>query len=143
MRCQRCGFEIEPGQTFCSMCGTEQSKALREDKKKKKITSVFGIIKIASDNHLKMWINFGLSILEFILIFITLKGNRLMVPYLCCNVMIMLYVLVQCLIPYKNPNASKSKKYKLAIRTAFGCIIVLTVLVLVGEFNLIGLVKKI
>ena len=45
MRCQRCGFEIEPGQTFCSMCGTEQSKAMREPKKK--IKSILGVIKVA------------------------------------------------------------------------------------------------
>ena len=36
MRCQRCGFELEAGQTFCSMCGTEQSRAERKKKWKRK-----------------------------------------------------------------------------------------------------------
>ena len=56
MRCQRCGFELEPGQTFCSMCGTEQAKAMR--KEKRKIKSIFWTIKVVSKNHLYMWINF-------------------------------------------------------------------------------------
>ena len=143
MRCQRCGFEIEPGQTFCSMCGTEQSKALRETKQKKKIGSILGIIKITSNNHLKMWGVFGLTIVLMIYILIALKGNHLQIPYFCCNIVLILYVLFQVLVPYKNPNSSKSKKYKLAIRTTFACALLLALLVFIGEFDLIGLVKKI
>ena len=70
MRCQRCGFEIEPGQTFCSMCGTEQSKAIREPKKK--VTSIAGIIKVTSKEHMKMWGNLALSVLLLMLRRITL-----------------------------------------------------------------------
>ena len=61
MRCQRCGFDVEPGQTFCSMCGTEQSKALRAPKKK--IKSILGSIKVASNNHLKSIGNYFLFLM--------------------------------------------------------------------------------
>lgn len=140
MRCQRCGFEIEPGQTFCSMCGTEQSKALR--KEKRKIKSIFWMIKVVSKNHLKMWIDFFLGVALMLYIIFLCKGEVAQVAYICCDVLILLYTLIQCLIPYKNPNASKTKKYKLSYRLAFGCVLVLFLLILFSNsYNLIDLVK--
>lgn len=141
MRCQRCGFEIEPGQTFCSMCGTEQAKAMR--KEKRKIKSILGIIKVVSKNHLKMWGNFGLSLLVFLHILFACKGQSTQIAYLCANVLILIYVFVQCLIPYKNPNSSKSKKYKLGVKAAFVATLILLVLVLfTNSYSLIDLVKS-
>ena len=81
MRCQRCGFEIEPGQTFCSMCGTEQSKALRPDKKKK-ITSILGIIKVASTNHAKMYGNLAFIIATMTFIYISCRNAPILFAYL-------------------------------------------------------------
>ena len=142
MRCQRCGFEIEPGQTFCSMCGTEQSKAMRAPKKK--ITSILGIIKVTSTNHLKMWGNFALSVLSFIYILFGCKNNPVQLAYICLNILLILYITFQCLIPYKNPNASKSKKYKLAVRFSFVLIILLMILVIFTDsFSLMDLAKSI
>ena len=142
MRCQRCGFEIEPGQTFCRMCGTEQSKALRPDKKKK-IKSILGIIKITSNNHLKMWGNFALVLGGFFYILFGCKGEPTQIPYLCLIILLMGYVLFQCLIPYKNPNASKSKKYKMGIKVSFILVILIMVLALfVGDNGLMRFVKS-
>ena len=141
MRCQRCGFEIEPGQTFCSMCGTEQSKALREPKKK--IESIFGIIKVVSKNHLKMYINLALAIL-LLLYIIYVNDSPINLAYICCDAMIILYALFQCLVPFKNPNSSKSKAYKYSVRVVFGCILVLTLVILfTGTYSIMDLVKKI
>ncbi len=140
MRCQRCGFEIEPGQTFCSMCGTEQSKAMRKDKKK--IKSILGVIKVTSNNHLKMYGNLALTLALLFYIIFGLKGNSMRIPYLCVIILLLLYVFFQCMIPYKNPNASKSKKYKLGMRVVFGCIIVLCILLLfVGNRSLLDLAR--
>jgi len=141
MRCQRCGFEIEPGQTFCSMCGTEQSKALRPDDKKK-ITSILGIIKVASDNHAKMFGNLAFMIATMAFIYFGLKDAPVAFAYFCLGILLFFYILVQCLIPYKNPNASKSKKYKYAIRICFILIVLLLVLALLGDISLIGWVKN-
>ena len=143
MRCQRCGFEIEPGQTFCSMCGTEQAKAMRE-KKKKGVKSILGIIKITSQNHLKMWGNLGLAILSFLYILFACEGDPVQVPYICLISLIIMYLAFQCFIPYKNPNASKSKRYKIGMRTSFVLILILIVIVLfTGDFNLMDLAKSI
>ena len=142
MRCQRCGFEIEPGQTFCSMCGTEQAKAMREPKKK--IKSIAGVIKITSTEHLKMWINFGLAACAFVYILLACKNQPVQVPYICLVVLLIGYIFIQCMIPYKNPNASKSKKYKLGRRISFILIIILMVIVLfTGNYGLMDLARKI
>ena len=142
MRCQRCGFEIEPGQTFCSMCGTEQSKALR--KEKRKIESIFWIIKVVSKNHLKMYINLFLNILVLLHIIFACKGEASQMAYICANALIMIYLLFQCLIPYKNPNSSKSKAYKLGIRASLAGVILLMIMVLFTDsFSLINLIKNI
>lgn len=141
MRCQRCGFEIEPGQTFCSMCGTEQSKALRP--KGRKINSILWVIKVTSKNHLKMWINFFLVLAVFLYILIGCKGQTNQVPYLCLAVLLFGYIFFQCLIPYKNPNASKSKKYKLGVRVSFILIFILMVLVLFTDtFSLMDIARS-
>lgn len=140
MRCQRCGFEIEPGQTFCSMCGTEQSKAMR--KNKKKIKSILGVIKITSKNHLKMYGNLALALGLLFYIIFGLRGDSMRIPYLCVIILLLLYIFFQCMIPYKNPNASKSKRYKLGMRVVFGCIIVITILLLfVGNRSLLDLAR--
>lgn len=142
MRCQRCGFEIEPGQTFCSMCGTEQAKAMRESKKK--IKSIAGIIKVASTNHLKMWINFFLMIGLGVFIYFTRKDSPVFVTLVCLGVILFGYIFVQCLIPYKNPNASKSKKYKMAVKVSLVLIILLLLLSLTsGSGGLMDFAKSI
>ena len=139
MRCQRCGFEIEPGQTFCSMCGTEQSKALR--KEKKKIKSILWIIKVASTHHLKMYGNLALMIIAAFVIYNISNGSPVMVPIFCLGSLLFFYILFQCLIPYKNPNASKSKRYKMGIRVSFVLIILLVLLAFLGDTSLVELVK--
>ena len=140
MRCQRCGFEIEPGQTFCSMCGTEQAKAIRPDKKKK-ITSILGIIKITSNNHLKMYGNLAFIIATMIFVFITCKDAPVFFTYLSLGILLFLYIFFQCLIPYKNPNASKSKKYKYGVRISFILIVLLLIIVLLGDYSLVDWVR--
>lgn len=142
MRCQRCGFEIEPGQTFCSMCGTEQAKALRA--KKRKIKSIFGVIKVASNNHLKMWINLFLAILVAVFILVVRKDSPVLVACICLVSLLLGYLLFQCLLPYKNPNASKSKKYKLGVKVSFVLLILLFLLsVFAGSSGLLDLARKI
>ena len=142
MRCQRCGFEIEPGQTFCSMCGTEQAKAMRE--KKKKTTSILGVIKVTSTNHIKMWGNLALVIGLFLYILFGYKGRYTQIPYICLVSLLFFYILFQCLIPYKNPNASKSKKYKLGVSVSFVLVLLLFVLVLfTGDFSLMDFARSI
>ena len=139
MRCQRCGFEIEPGQTFCSMCGTEQSKALREPKKK--IKSILGIIKITSNNHLKMYGNLVLMLIAAVVIYYMCNDSPVMVPIFCLGTLLFFYIFFQCMIPYKNPNASKSKKYKLGVRVSFMLVILLVLLAFLGDTSLVDLVK--
>ena len=142
MRCQRCGFEIEPGQTFCSMCGTEQAKAIRSEKKKKKIKSILGIIKITSPQHLKMWGNLGLVALIFIWLIKGYNDSPVQVPYICLATLLGLYIFFQCLVPYKNPNASKSKKYKLGVKVTFVLIFILAVMMFLNT-GLLELVREI
>lgn len=139
MRCQRCGFEIEPGQTFCSMCGTEQSKAMR--KSKRKIKSILGVIKITSNNHLKMYGNLALALGLLFYVIFGLDQHSTQISYLCLLVLLIGYLLFECLIPYKNPNASKSKKYKLGIRISFGCILVLVILIFFAT-NIQDIIRK-
>lgn len=141
MRCQRCGFELEPGQTFCSMCGTEQAKAMR--KEKRKIKSIFWAIKVVSKNHLYMWINFFLAIALMLYIVFGCKGEVAQLAYICCDILLLLYTIIQCLIPYKNPNLSKSKSYKYAVRVAFGCALVLFLIILfTNSYSLMDLVNN-
>lgn len=139
MRCQRCGFEIEPNQTFCSMCGTEQSKALRE--KDKKIESILWVIKVASKDHAKMYLNLALMIAVIAYIIFVCADMPVQIPYICLAALLFFYILIQCLIPYKNPNSSKSKKYKIGRRVSFILIILLFVLILLGDFSLVDLAK--
>ena len=111
MRCQRCGFELEAGQTFCSMCGTEQSRA--ERKKKWKPKTLLWIVKVVSKNHLWMWISFIFSIAVFALLF-TMEGNEpLKISLICLGVLLLGYEFFNILLGYKNPNATKTKAYKI------------------------------
>ena len=142
MRCQRCGFEIEPGQTFCSMCGTEQAKAMR--KEKRKIKSIFWTIKVVSKNHLHMWIDLFLGLALLFYIIYGCIGEVGQVAYICCDSLILIYTLIQCLIPYKNPNLSKSKSYKYAVRVSFACSLVLFLLILfTNDFSLMDLARNV
>ena len=111
MRCQRCGFELEAGQTFCSMCGTEQSRA--ERKKKKSPKSILWIIKVASKNHLKMWLVFLATLVMSICILTFLDvSSPLVISSLSLNLLLIGYELFYVLVGYKNPNATKTKAYK-------------------------------
>ena len=140
MRCQRCGFEIEPGQTFCSMCGTEQSKALREEPKKK-FKSILGIVKTASKNHFFMFMNLFLMIAAAVVIYIMCKDSPVFVPLFCLGALLFFYILFQCLVPYKNPNASKSKKYKLGVRVSFMLIVLWTLVAVFGDASFVDMAK--
>lgn len=124
MRCQRCGFELEAGQTFCSMCGTEQSRA--ERKKKWKPKSILWIIKVASKNHLWMWLSFIVSIAVFIAI-VSLPSSPLIISCICLGILLLGYELFNVLLGYKNPNATKTKAYKIKYKMCF----VLAVLLLI------------
>jgi len=124
MRCQRCGFELEAGQTFCSMCGTEQSRA--ERKKKWKPKSILWVIKVASKNHLWMWLSFIVSIAVFIAI-VLLPSSPLIISCICLGVLLLGYELFNVLLGYKNPNATKTKAYKIKYKMCF----VLAVLLLI------------
>ena len=117
MRCQRCGFEMEQGQTFCSMCGTEQSRALREKKKSKTPKSILWIIKIVSKGHFKMWCVFIASLVMAIMIYTLLDASSpLVMSSLSLSAVLLIYELFYVLIGYKNPNSTKTKAYKLKYR---------------------------
>ena len=64
-----------------------------------------------------------------------------MVPLYCLTALLFMYIFFQCLVPYKNPNASKSKKYKLGVRISFILIVLLVILAFVGDVSLVDLVK--
>ena len=126
MRCQRCGFEIEAGQTFCSMCGTEQSRA--ERKKKKSPKSILWVIKVASKSHLRMWLVFIATLIMTILIFNLMdRSSPLVISSLCLNALLIAYELFYVLIGYKNPNTTKTKAYKIK----YGMCLILAVLLFV------------
>lgn len=116
MRCQRCGFEMEQGQTFCSMCGTEQSRAIRE-KKNKSPKSILWIIKVSSKSHFKMWMVFLASLIMSVLIYTLLDtSSPLVMSSLSLCAILLIYELFYVLIGYKNPNSTKTKAYKLKYR---------------------------
>ena len=107
MRCQRCGFEIEQGQTFCSMCGTEQSRA--ERKKKKSPKSILWIIKVASKAHMKMWFVFLGTLIASILVYLFLDPTSpLVMSSMSLSILLLLFEAFYVLIGYKNPNATKT-----------------------------------
>ena len=115
MRCQRCGFEIEAGQTFCSMCGTEQSRA--ERKKKKSFKSILWVIKVNSKPHMKMWFVFFASLIMAMCVLKFMDyDSPLVLSSLCLSVLLLGYELFHILIGYKNPNATKTKAYKIKYR---------------------------
>lgn len=126
MNCQRCGFEIEPGQTFCGMCGTEQSRALR--KKKKSHKSILWIIKVVSKSHLKMWLVFLATLIISVCVYSFLDATSpLVVSSLLVSLLLIGYELFYVLIGYKNPNSTKTKAYKLRYRIC----LILSILLLV------------
>ena len=111
MRCQRCGFELEEGQTFCSMCGTEQSRAVR--KKKWSPKSILWVIKVASKNHLKMWLVFIATLIMTICTVCVENPSPIMTSCICLDIVLVGYELFNVLLGYKNPNATKTKAYKI------------------------------
>ena len=134
MRCQRCGFEIEQGQTFCSMCGTEQSRA--ERKKKKSPKSILWIIKVASKNHMKMWFVFLATLVMSILVYLFLDPTSpLVMSSMSLSILLLLFEAFYVLIGYKNPNATKTKAYKLRYRTFAILAALLLVITLFLDFD--------
>lgn len=134
MRCQRCGFEIEAGQTFCSMCGTEQSRA--ERKKKKSPKSILWVIKVASKPHMKMWLVFLMSLILSICAYAFLDSSSpLVISSLCLSVLLIAYELFYVLIGYKNPNATKTKAYKIKYRMCAILAVLLVVITLFLDFG--------
>ena len=128
MRCQRCGFEIEPGQTFCSMCGTEQSRAIREKKKKKTPKSILWVVKVVSKGHLWMWLVLLFTILVTIGVSLFMDSSLEIVPVtICLSIVLIAYEVFYVLLGYKNPNTTKTKAYKVKYRMCA----ILTVLLLV------------
>lgn len=130
MKCQRCGFEIEEGQVFCSMCGTEQSRAQRP--KKKSFKSILWIIKVTSKAHLKMWLVFLTTIVMAICLVNFLDPTSpLVLSSLCLLALLLGYELFHVLLGYKNPNATKTKAYKVKYRM---CAILMFLLLIVTIF---------
>lgn len=124
MRCQRCGFEIEEGQTFCSMCGVEQSRALRE--KKKSFKSIMWIIRVVSKSHFKMWLVFITSIILGTISLIFLRDSLpFLISTISLNILLLAYELFYVLLGYKNPTSTKTKAYKLKYRTCLVATIIL------------------
>ena len=134
MRCQRCGFELEPGQTFCSMCGTEQSRALK--KKKWSPKSILWVIKVVSKSHLKMWVVFLISIVFAIIVFNLLnQASPLVISSLSLSAILVGYELFYILMGYKNPNATKTKAYKIRYRTCFILAVLLLLFTIFMDFD--------
>ena len=134
MRCQLCGFELEPGQTFCSMCGTEQSRALK--KKKWSPKSILWVIKVVSKSHLKMWVVFLISIVFAIIVFNLLnQASPLVISSLSLSAILVGYELFYILMGYKNPNATKTKAYKIRYRTCFILAVLLLLFTIFMDFD--------
>ena len=133
MRCQRCGFEIEAGQTFCSMCGTEQSRAQRVKKKSPK--SIFWLIKVVSKSHLKMWVVF-IATLAISALMYGVSGIKepVTMASFCLSLLLIGYELFYVLIGYKNPNSTKSKAYKIKYRIFAILLALLVVFTVVLDF---------
>ena len=137
MRCQRCGFEIEQGQTFCSMCGTEQSRA--ERKKKKSPKSILWIIKVVSKSHMKMWFVFLASLIMSVAIYSFLDpSSPLVVSSLCLSVVLIGWEMFYILLGYKNPNTTKTKAYKIKYRMCAILAVLLLVFTLFIDFGAIA-----
>ena len=96
---------------------------------------------MTSNNHLKMYGNLGLMIVASIAIYYMCKDSPIIISLLCLGLLLFFYIFIQCLIPYKNPNASKSKRYKLGVRVSFILIVILFVLAFLGDASLMDLVK--
>lgn len=133
MRCQRCGFEMEAGQTFCSMCGTEQSRALRVKKKSPK--SILWLVKVVSKSHLKMWLVFLATLVMSIFVFAFMDfSSPLVISSLCLNILLVGYELIYIMIGYKNPNSTKTKAYKIKYKLCLILAVILTIVTLFLDF---------
>ena len=138
MRCQRCGFEMEEGQTFCSMCGTEQSRALR--KKKRSFKSILWVIRVVSKSHLKMWLVFIASILLGALSIAFMRDSLpLKVSIVSLNILLLACELFYILLGYKNPTTTKTKAYKLKYRTFLASTIILFCFAMFLDFRAISM----
>ncbi len=117
MKCKKCGFALEEGQTFCNMCGAEQSKI--KEKPKSRVKSLLGIVKFTSKNHRRTWLNFvlGLGLLVFLIFFDDYKkGMGVDIPAISLTILALVYVIVQLVMGYKNPESTHTKRYKYGIR---------------------------
>lgn len=134
MRCQRCGFEMEEGQTFCSMCGTEQTRALR--KKKKSPKSILWLIRVVSKSHFKMWLVFITTIILAILSIIFIRDSLpFLITTISLNILLIAYELFYVLLGYKNPTTTKTKSYKLRYRSFLAATILLFCFSMLLDFN--------
>ena len=136
MRCQRCGFELEAGQTFCSMCGTEQSRS--ERKKKWKPKSILWVIKVSSKNHLWMWLTFFVTLAVFIATVAFLPMTPLNISCICLGILLVGYELFNVMLGYKNPNATKTKAYKIRYKMCFVLAMLLLIIALWLNFDAIA-----
>ena len=115
---------MEEGQTFCSMCGTEHSRALR--KKKKSFKSILWIIRVVSKSHFKMWLVFIASIVLAALSIIFIRDSLpFLISTVSLNVLLLSCELFYVLLGYKNPTTTKTKAYKLKYRTFLAGAIIL------------------
>ena len=129
MRCQRCGFEMEPGQTFCSMCGTEQSRAKREKKPNRTPKSILWVIKIVSKSHFRMWLVFLSTLIMSILVYTLLdRSSPLVLSSICLSIVLLIY-------GYKNPNSTKTKAYKIKYRMCAILMLLLLSFTMLLDFN--------
>ncbi len=133
MICQRCGFELEAGQTFCGMCGTEQSRALR--KKKWSPKSILWLISVVSKSHFKMWLVFIATLIMSVCVLAFMDFSApLTISSLCLNILLVSYELFYVLLGYKNPNATKTKAYKIKYKICLILAVLLTLFTLFLDF---------
>lgn len=127
MRCKKCGFVLEEGQTFCNMCGAEQSKI--KDRQKTAVGSFLGIIKFSSKNHRKMWLNLliGIILLTYAIFFDIFNDVKAVdISAVAMLSLLILYIFVQIIMGYKNPEATYTKRYRYAIKVSLLLYILLT-----------------
>lgn len=132
MRCKKCGFVLEEGQTFCNMCGAEQSKI--KERTKTEVRSLFGFIKFNSKNHRKMWFNFliGLILLVYTVFFDVFNMVReIDVSAVSILTLFLIFIFVQIIAGYKNPEATHTKRYKYIIKLSLLVYLVLVFYLLV------------
>ena len=118
MKCNKCGYTIEEEQSFCNMCGAEQSKI--KIKEKVEVRALLGLVKMASKNHRWMFYNFliGIAILfYFFLVAAPETTNQILIGSVAAIVVLLLvHSVVQIFKGFKNPAATYTKRYKYALR---------------------------